>query len=159
MKKLNLGLLVLFYVIKLSAQTPLADVRVSSSSPTENFGDRTTITTRLDSYEAYLQFDVRGLSGQVKLQLFGNIHSTGNDVSVGVYPTDSSWSETELVWNNKPATGDIICSTLILDTTPRLYEWDLSSYIQAEKSAGHNIVSIAIKSIDSSSSYLSFNSK
>ena len=159
MKIFNSALLVLFCAIKLTAQTPLADVRVYSGSPTESFGGRTTITTRLNSYESYLKFDVSTLSGSVKLQLFGNINSSGTNVTVGVYPTDSNWTETGLVWDNKPVTGNIISSALILDTTPRFYEWDVSSYIQAERSVGHTIVSIAIKSTVPSSSYLSFNSK
>src|SRR5436309_525115 len=82
--------------IKLTAQTPLADVRVYSGSSTESFGGRTTITTRLNSYESYLKFDVSTLSGSVKLQLFGNINSSGTNVTVGVYPTDSNWTETGL---------------------------------------------------------------
>jgi hypothetical protein len=159
MKIFNSALLVLFCAIKLTAQTPLADVRVYSGSPAENFGGRTTITTRLDNYESCLKFDVSTLSGSVKLRLFGNINSSGTNVTVGVYPTDSNWIETGLVWNNKPVTGNIISSALILDTTPRFYEWDVSSYIQAERSVGHTIVSIAIKSTVPSSSYLSFNSK
>jgi hypothetical protein len=47
----------------------------------------------------------------------------------------------------------------VTDTVNRIYEWDITAYIQAEKNAGRNLVSLAMKATASSSEYTVFNSR
>jgi hypothetical protein len=47
----------------------------------------------------------------------------------------------------------------VTDTTARWYEWDVSAYLQAEKAAGRNTVTLVLKNLVNSSPFDSFRSR
>ena len=74
--------------------------------------------------------------------------------------SDTTWTETGITWNNKPVAGTTALATVtVANDVGRYYEWDITAFIQAEKGAGHNVVSIALKNPLTSSPYALFNSK
>ena len=52
-----------------------------------------------------------------------------------------------------------IATATITDNVARWYEWDITTYIQQEKTANRNTISLAIKSTANSTPYAVFNSK
>ncbi|HKZ81835.1 MAG TPA: DNRLRE domain-containing protein, partial [Pyrinomonadaceae bacterium] len=65
-----------------------------------------------------------------------------------------------ITWANKPLAGTNALATVqILDNTSRWYYWDITSYVQAEKAAGRNLISLVLKSTVASSPYVSFSSR
>ena len=85
---------------------PEADAQVDQASPTTNFGGLTTLRTDAGGnpgVESYLRFLVGGVTAKVqsaKLRLF----STSSTVDgPAAYPTSSTWTESGINWNNKPA--------------------------------------------------------
>jgi chitodextrinase len=82
-----------------------ADARVAEAAPTTNYGSsylRTDGGADPD-VESYLSFNVTGISSSVlsaKLRVYAYT-DTGNGPAV--YTTSSSWSETGITWNNRPA--------------------------------------------------------
>jgi hypothetical protein len=92
---------------------PTDDAYVQSSSPTRNFGASSQLRVRKTSstqLNAYLKFNVSGLSGSVqsaKLRLY--VADAGNDggaiykVSNNYLETSTPWVESGLTWNNAPA--------------------------------------------------------
>src|SRR5262249_44887604 len=99
-----------------STLAPPADayVRGGSSHPTRHFGSATTLTVQQSSSAGnqrwtYVKFDVSSVPSltSAKLRLFGALSSpTSATVQTAVYPvTDTTWSESGITWNNKPATG------------------------------------------------------
>ena len=44
-------------------------------------------------------------------------------------------------------------------TTARWYEFDVTAYLQAEKAAGRNVVTLAFKNLANSTPYVTFTSK
>jgi glucose/arabinose dehydrogenase/PKD repeat protein len=81
------------------------DSRVQESTPTTNYG---AFFLKAEGgvdpdIESYLKFDVVNLTGTVqsaKLRVFAT-SGTGNGPSV--YTTSTGWTETGLIWNNRPA--------------------------------------------------------
>ncbi len=124
-----------------------------NSSPTAG-NDRAT----------YLTFNTAGITGtvsNVKIRLFGGLtdnRSANIPVSASSVAT-TTWTESTLTWNNKPAAGaTALVSTTITDSVPRFYTWDVTSYVNAERAAGRNTVSFAIQATAVSTPILSFRS-
>jgi len=83
-----------------------ADARVQESNPSANYA---TSYLRADGatdpdVESYLRFTVTGIpaASSAKLRLYAT-SATNNGPAV--YTADSSWSETALVWGNRPLRG------------------------------------------------------
>jgi hypothetical protein len=134
-----------------------------------NFGTSTGLQVKLNTSddtltrETYLQYDLStvGAVNSAKIRLYGNFASTASsNVNVSAYGTSASWTESGLTWNTKPAaTTGKLATTLVVDTTPRWYEWDVTGYVQSEKAAGRAQVSFVLKSDVGHQEYMTFNSK
>jgi fibronectin type 3 domain-containing protein len=86
---------------------PDADTYVEQANPGTNFGTATKLLVDNSPVrEGYLRFTVSGLSGSVQsatLRLFVTDSTSNGPAIYGV--ADTTWSETGLTWNNKPARG------------------------------------------------------
>lgn len=58
--------------------------------------------------------------------------------------SNTTWSETGITWNNKPARGAALATANVTSTSFLYYEFDVSDYVIAEKGAGRNLVSFAL---------------
>jgi hypothetical protein len=149
----------------LSAQ---ADAYVrDGGSATTNYGSNAALEVKEHdagwNRRVYVKFDLSSLAGAVsgaKLRLYGNLAGTDPQLSVGAFSAGSSWTESGLTWNTQPSVGTSALSTLVITgTTPRWNEWDVTAYVQAEKSAGRNVVSLLLKSATVSATLADFDSK
>ena len=154
---------------------PVADAFVRDGSfATTNAGNDPTLLVKLDgggyTRWSYLKFDISGLSGTVtsgKLRLTLTAPAT-SATPVALYGCpDTSWIEGnggtdntptgELTWNVKPASD---ASPLLTVTIPAnaatgtVYELDLTSYIQQQKTAGATAVTFVLKGTTLGSAYV-----
>lgn len=159
-------------VVGATGLLPAADAYVKDgSSASINFGTATELQTQLgpsgSNRESHLRFDLTTVGSivQAKLRVYGKLSdASANNIRVGVYSVSSTtWVETgsgSITWNNKPASGGTALSTVtVKDNTARWYEFDVSAYVQSEKSLTHNLVSFGLKSVDSSTPYVTFGSR
>ncbi len=159
-------------VVGQTGLSPTADAYVKDgSSAATNFGTATDLQTQIagagSNRESYLRFDLTTVSAitSAKLRVYGKLSdASGSNVPVGIYSVASTtWVESgsgSITWNNKPVSGGSALSNVtVTDNAARWYEFDVSAYIQSEKSAGRNVVSFALKSLASSSPFTSFNSR
>ncbi len=131
--------------------TPTADAHVrDGSSASTNFGTATTMEVRTsttgNNRDTYLKFDLNGMPSvsNAKLRIFAALSASGS-ISTSVYPVaTTTWTETGITWNNKPARGTALASTTINSTTFAWKEIDVTSYVQGEFAAGRKIVSFAL---------------
>ena len=83
----------------------VADARVEDGTPDTNYGTSTKLrATNGPPTESYLRFTLAGITGTVqaaKLRVFDSNDATNNGPAV--YKAGSSWTETGLTWNNRPA--------------------------------------------------------
>jgi hypothetical protein len=145
-----------------------ADATVRDGSyAAQNFGNALSIdvkksTTSFNRW-TYLRFDIGSAAAvsTARLRLYGALNNTeAKNIPIDVFGVSSTtWGETAINWNNKPATGTTSLGRFtVLDTTARWYEVDISKYIRDEKAAGRNVISIALKSAVSATPLAVFNS-
>ena len=147
----------------------LADayVRDGSTYAGTNFGTSTQLQVKQGvagyAREGYLRFDLSGVSQvtSAKLRLFGRLDSTA-DAGVGFTvfnSNDTTWSETGITWNTKPAANTAaLVSATVSGTTGKWYEVDLTAFLKAEKAAGRNMVTIVLRATAPSTSLVQFDS-
>ena len=115
--------------------------------------------------ETYLTFDLSAVTGTVTgatLKVNGHTQDSRDaNVVVGAYSvSNTSWTESALTWNNKPASATTALATAtVTDATARYYNWNITSYIQSEKAAGHTKVSFVLKNQQETQGQLLWNSK
>jgi hypothetical protein len=120
------------------------------------------VTNPENERRIYIRFPLAGLSPtvtSVKLRLNGNAPGTAKATSVyGV--ANTTWSETTITFNNAPPMDASAIATTSVGTGVAWYEWDLTAYVQAKKTAGATDVSFGIKSDPiSNDTQTSFSSK
>ena len=112
--------------------------------------------------EAYLKFDISSIStiSTATLRLWGVFNDTVVPV-VAYQAGNTTWNETTVTWNTpKPGTTWTgVATTSVTSQTAGWYTWDVTSFIQAEKTAAHSIVSIALTGVASTTPYAAFNSR
>jgi subtilisin family serine protease len=151
------------------AATADAYVRDGSSAGS-NFGQSTALTVQRGSSASgnnrwtYVKFNLSSVPSiaNAKLRLFGRLSATtGTSIQTAVFSvSNTTWTENGLTWNNKPASGSTALAVvpLVNSTTARWYEWDVSAYLQQEKAAGRNVITLALKNVANSAPFATFNS-
>ncbi len=149
--------------------TTTADAYVrDGSDATTNFGSATDLEvkdggTGFDRI-TYVKFDLSSVTtiGSAQLQMFGGLSDTQDaTINTSLFTVaDTSWTESGIDFNNAPglSTSPLLTAT-ITGNTAKTYSFDVTSYLQAQKAAGHNIVSFAFKDSATSNSFVKFNSK
>jgi calcineurin-like phosphoesterase family protein len=84
-----------------------ADAEVQENNPDTNTGTSSAlevINANNRSIESNLRFTVSGISGAIQSALL-RVHSTTDSTRDGpeIYATGSTWTETGITWNNRPA--------------------------------------------------------
>jgi hypothetical protein len=134
-------------------------VRDGASADT-NFGTAKTLFVKTNTNpgfnrDTYFLFNVTGLIGTVtsgKLRFYAALTDTSS-LSTTVYTVpDTTWTETGLTWNNRPAPGDAIGGTTVAGTAYAWYEVDVTSALRAALSAGDNLVSFMLHNGSAASS-------
>jgi hypothetical protein len=137
--------------------SPTADAYVrDGTSAGTNFGTASTLvvknSTAGNNRVSYLRFSLAGVAGSVtaaRLRLFGS-RPTASPVTDSAFSVASnSWVETGINWNNRPALGTRQGSGVAVGTAAAYYEWDVTAFVNAQKSAGASEVSLAV-TMDSS---------
>jgi fibronectin type 3 domain-containing protein/mono/diheme cytochrome c family protein len=151
-----------------STVAPAADahVRMGSSADT-NYGTAAAMEVKNDdaannTRQMYLRFSLSGIGSTVtsaKVRVYGNAVTAAK--AMAIYAVSNfTWSETTTTWNNKPAIGAKQGSSVTISTTAGWWEFDVTSYVQARKTAGDGGVSFAFQNdAVSNNSPSSFQSK
>jgi glucose/arabinose dehydrogenase len=150
-----------------TAAAPSADAYVRAGAyASQNFGTATELVTKnwsVANYHrrTYLRFPIgSGPIGRAVLRLQGTLTSAG-DVPVAVYPVaNTTWAESTLTWNTRPPAGaTAIASTRVRSTSRTWYEWDVTSYVRSERTAGRTSASFMLAGAAATEPYASFASR
>jgi RHS repeat-associated protein len=133
---------------------PIADAYVLDGTwANSNFGSANPIFTQTrdttgQNYDSYLKFDTTSAGGAgsvASAKLRVSASKSGPGVGMTAYAVaDTTWSETGITWNNKPARGAALASVTVAGVSYVFYEFDVSAYVIAEKAAGRNLISFAL---------------
>jgi RHS repeat-associated protein len=162
---LGLGLPALAATVTLN---PTADAYVQAgTNAAKNYGTATTLnvrtsTTTANNYDSYLKFDTSSAAGAVtsaKLRLYSALSASGT-VSTSAYAvSNTTWGETTITWNNKPALGASLGSVTVNSTTYAWKEIDVTAYVQSEKAAGRAAITLGMHDVANTSPYIKANSR
>ena len=131
---------------------PTADAYVrDGTNAGNNYGTATVLDVKADgsSYfrKSYLKFDTSSASSVSAATLKLYVSAIGTDatrtISVYAIPT-TTWGETTLTWNNAPAAGTLLGSFNVSNSVGVSYNFNVTSYVQSEKSAGRNTISLLL---------------
>jgi hypothetical protein len=121
-----------------------------------NFGGLGELQIKKDATgynrEIYLKFDLTDPDltsiGSAKLRLYGKIDSATEFASIAAYgAADTSWNESTLTWDNRPAAdGSQLAARNVSTSAYKWYEWDVTSYLQAQRAAGATAVTLVLRS-------------
>ena len=135
------------------ALSPVADSFVQGGSyATNNYGTNEVLQCKTDlgnpDYvrQTYLRFDLSSLAGPVvsarlRLKLKSTIGS-GLNTHTAYSVSNDSWSESTITWNNKPAAGTALASSVI-PTAGAWLELDVTGQVQTER-AGDRLFSTVL---------------
>jgi RHS repeat-associated protein len=164
---LRTGLAILLLSLSLPALAitvtlnPTADAYVQAgSNAAMNYGSNSQLQAQTDdvtvsnNYDSYLKFDTSSAGGNItsaRLRLYASLSASGT-VSTSVHAVaNTTWGEKFITWNNKPALGASLGSISVNSTSYAWMEIDLTAYVQAEKIAGRNELSLALHNASTSS--------
>jgi Carbohydrate binding domain/Cellulase (glycosyl hydrolase family 5) len=88
--------------------TPVADSYVYSSYPSTNYGTSTVLRSKgSPAVASYMKFDLRSLAAKTitSAKLRMKVTNTSADKHAVRFASDTSWSESAITWNNRPALG------------------------------------------------------
>jgi lysophospholipase L1-like esterase len=130
--------------------TQNATVRSGTNANT-NYNGATTLRVKNDAPDntrnVYITFDTTSMptvsSAVINLYVVGTGTTASRTISVYQQPT-TSWLESTITWNNAPAAGALIGTFNVSTTTGIYYNFDVTSYVQAQRAAGHNVVSFEL---------------
>ncbi|HKA41985.1 MAG TPA: DNRLRE domain-containing protein, partial [Burkholderiales bacterium] len=132
---------------------PIADAYVRDGAwANANSGAHDLMYTRTRSkgpnYDSYLKFDTSGAGGAGSISaatLRLSAAKSGPSLSLGVYAVSStSWVETAITWNNRPALGAVLGTAQVAGPGSSYYEIDVSAYVIGEKAAGRSFISFGL---------------
>jgi phosphatidylserine/phosphatidylglycerophosphate/cardiolipin synthase-like enzyme len=147
-----------------------ADAYVRGGSyATTSFGGTSEIVTKFSAdaaflREGYMKLDIGAVQpgDTVTLRLFGNLSDArAASVTTRIYAVSStSWGETTLTYNNRPAAGTTVLGSVTVNgTTAQWYEVDLTSHVQSQRAAGATTIAIALKNPTDTLPYVTFRSR
>jgi hypothetical protein len=157
------------YVSAQVAIPPSADTYVRAGSfSSQNFGSAHTIASKKgvsddNTRRAYLTFDVSavGPTDRVTLRLNGHLSSTAShNVVTTVYAVPNvTWQENVITWNSRPDLGKVLGTVAVESNAPQWVTLDVTKFVRAEKAAGRQVISVALRNIAHSSAISVFNSR
>jgi hypothetical protein len=112
----------------------------------------------------YLTFNTGSVNGTISsatLRLYGKLDDN-RDANIPVDAlavANTTWTESAITWNNKPATGATLQTATVTDSIGRYYTWDITSYVQSEKAAGRSVISLALLCGAATDPRITWNSK
>lgn len=128
----------------------------------QNFGSSNDLLVKKsvntgNSREVYLKFDLSAVTdvSVATLRLYSRLGDTQDaNVRVNVFKSsNTSWSESGVTWNNKPAAGTTLLGAVdVGGTSAGFYEVDLSTFLRDEVAAGRKIVTLVLKANTASDS-------
>jgi len=134
--------------------TAVEDARVSSGSPTQNYGTNSTVRARLASSttdQSYLRFTVDGLDGQQVTGAVLRLYVTDPSVDGGTITlAPGGWSESTVTWANAPGVGGVVLASVGTVFPDTWVEFDVSAAV-----TGNGTFDFGLSNADSNSAIYS----
>lgn len=122
-----------------------------------NFGTATSTQVQTSSAGnnrvLYMKVDTSAhVGGLTRAVLRVTLKGTkGSSTPVALHAVASTaWTESTINWNNRPSLGNSLATSTVVGSSNTWHEFDITSFVVAEREAGRRTVSLAIKAPNSS---------
>jgi hypothetical protein len=126
-----------------------ADARVVQGSPNSNYGTQSYLEADTSPVvESYVRFDVSGLDGTVtraRLRLY--VTNASGD-GPAVYRAGSTWSETGITWNTKPARTGAALANAARVASGAYFTYDVTGAVSGDGSYTFALVAESVDGVD-----------
>jgi Tol biopolymer transport system component len=152
----------------MNTSRPLADAYVRGGVwASTNFSGSRTLRVKLgvsadNTRRSYMKFDISDFPtiGKATLRLHGRLSNGTATVRTGIFRVASqTWDEQWVTWNRKPSYGPLLGIVRAKSTTAQWFEIDLTAFLKAEKAGGRSVISLALRALEHTSAYASFDSR
>ena len=115
--------------------------------------------------ESYLKFDLSSLAffpiARVRLRVFGRLSEGGAPVPVDAFGVSASgWGEQSITYNNRPAASTpSLAGVEVGLTTQTFYDFDVTNFVNREKIAGRNLVTLLLRNAAASDAHVLWSSR
>jgi hypothetical protein len=133
-----------------------------------NFASTPTLESKLGTFEvntreSYLKFDISRVNAgdRVLLRLYARLSAAADGgVRTGVHAvSDTSWDENTVTWKTRPAAGALLGTLAVNGIAAQWVEVEITAFVQSQRAAGHQIVSLALRNAIRTTPYAVFNSR
>ncbi len=132
-----------------------------------NFASTPTLESKLGTFqdntrESYLKFDIGKVDAgdRVLIRLYARLSAAADGgVRTGIHAvSDTSWDEHTVTWKTRPVAGTLLGTLAVNGIAARWVGIEITAFVQSERAAGHQIVSIALRNAIRTTPYVVFNS-
>ena len=165
----NLGCTVTSAVVNVVVTTNLiavADSYVTNGNPNANFGLTNLLFVQTNGatgpiQDTYLMFNLSSVTNisSAKIRISASISASGTGSSTYYTVADTNWAETGITWNNKPPRSNALSHVRVTSTTAAWFTNDITAFVQGEKAAGRNLISLALHSQTNATIFTRINSR
>ena len=133
-----------------------------------NFASTPTLASKLGTFEdntreGYLKFDISRINAgdRVLLRLYGRLSAAAaGGVRTGVHAvSDTSWDENTVTWKTRPVAGALLGTLAVNGIAAQWVEVEITTFVQSQRAAGHQVVSLALRNAIRTTPYAVFNSR
>jgi YVTN family beta-propeller protein len=150
-------------------RSPVVDAYVRAGAfASTNFGSSPSLFAKKgisndNTYRTYMTFDVTGVGAftRAALRVTGRIASAVTpSITVTVYTVaDTTWQEHAITWTTRPDLGAVLGTLTVAGVASRTFEIDLTKFLTAERTGGHDKITLALRSVVHTSAPAVFNSR
>lgn len=145
--------------------TAVADGYVYISKKDDNYGgeDKMLVKRGGRIHNAFVKFDISGQGGttvnKATLRIYCvDIEDASKETEIEVFRIDNDWVETKLTYANAPKPTKRL-ATVLVDKKGQYYEWDVTSHVKQQLSAGEKEVSFRLSDQKRVNNGIYFNTK
>jgi hypothetical protein len=143
--------------------SPTDDVYVQSGSAAgTNFSSDPRLLAKVSRNDSFLRFDLTDVPviRSARLRVLGRLSGTESiNIPIGVFSTGSTFTEASVTSATAPRIRSLLGRATVANRSGQWWTIDLTSFLRAEKAAGRNVVTLALRNLRPSASYTRFDSK
>jgi hypothetical protein len=131
------------------------DAHVNAASTGTNYGSATQGEVKkqnagdtTNERRLYVRFPLTGVASTItsaKVRLYGNAQASSKNITISAVSGTSNWVESTMTWaSGQPSIG-ALQGTVSVTTTAKYWDFDVTTYVQNQKTAGATEVDFAIQ--------------
>lgn len=108
--------------------------------------------------KSLLKFSIENLDmstlNKVMLTAKAQNVESNESIPISCYGISSNWNASSITWDNNPITDEELITTTSITHEDKLYQWDVTTYVQAQIALGVHDIAFMLSATDDSNRYV-----